>query len=361
MKKKGFTMVELLAVIVIIAIIALISTPYIIQYLKTAKRQSVVNSTQDAIKDAQARCLEGNCYFVVEDSKLYEADSSFQRGEYISTSGGTGEHGKIYIDPSGVGIAAVHNAEYCAYKNSGDKIVSAKEYKDTCDLDLSITASCFDFDKSSGTITGYHKEDSNCPMDITIPDMIDGVQVKKIGDQAFILTDASGNPVEGQRPVTSVVFPKYLEEIGENAFYGAFDNGSESVYFNRITSLDFSKATNLKEIYSDAFANNLLTEFDFSKNTKLEYLGTNAFYSELYTKEVTFSGSSLPEIFWPFHFYENCGDPGYTNVHVKKQGKTKQQIDQWMESEFGGYAGEVQFATETNEEFQYRVRNNCAT
>ena len=44
MNKKGFTLVELLAVIVILAIIALISTPIILGVIETAKKGAAEQS-----------------------------------------------------------------------------------------------------------------------------------------------------------------------------------------------------------------------------------------------------------------------------------------------------------------------------
>ena len=44
MKKKGFTLVELLAVIVILAIIAIIATPIILGVIETAKKGAAEQS-----------------------------------------------------------------------------------------------------------------------------------------------------------------------------------------------------------------------------------------------------------------------------------------------------------------------------
>ena len=43
-KNKGFTLVELLAVIVILAIIALIATPIILNVISDAKKQAALES-----------------------------------------------------------------------------------------------------------------------------------------------------------------------------------------------------------------------------------------------------------------------------------------------------------------------------
>ena len=58
MKKKGFTLVELLAVIVILAIIALIATPIILGVIETSKKGASENSALgylDAVEKQIAR------------------------------------------------------------------------------------------------------------------------------------------------------------------------------------------------------------------------------------------------------------------------------------------------------------------
>ena len=49
-KRNGFTLVELLAIIVVLAVTALISTPIVINIINTAKKQSAVLSSNDYIK-----------------------------------------------------------------------------------------------------------------------------------------------------------------------------------------------------------------------------------------------------------------------------------------------------------------------
>ena len=56
--KKGFTLVELLAVIVILAIVALIAVPIILDIIESTKRQSDERSIElylSAVKEAIAR------------------------------------------------------------------------------------------------------------------------------------------------------------------------------------------------------------------------------------------------------------------------------------------------------------------
>ena len=58
MLKKGFTLVELLAVIVILAVIALITTPIIIDSLNTSKKEAFKDSVNSLIKVLKTIMLE---------------------------------------------------------------------------------------------------------------------------------------------------------------------------------------------------------------------------------------------------------------------------------------------------------------
>ena len=63
MNKKGFTLIEILAVIIIIGIIAMIAVPTVSQYIKGAEDttyKSYENSMKDATKNKVSRCLTEN-------------------------------------------------------------------------------------------------------------------------------------------------------------------------------------------------------------------------------------------------------------------------------------------------------------
>lgn len=84
--KKGFTLVELLAVIVILAIIALIATPIILNVIDDAKTNAAKNSAYgyiDALEKANAQnmlssesinVLSGT--YTISDGELLDASSS---------------------------------------------------------------------------------------------------------------------------------------------------------------------------------------------------------------------------------------------------------------------------------------------
>lgn len=86
--KKGFTLVELLAVIVILAIIALIATPIILNVIDNAKEGAAKNSAYgyiDALEKANAQAILSNNEITVLDGEYTISDT----GKVVTYSGGS--------------------------------------------------------------------------------------------------------------------------------------------------------------------------------------------------------------------------------------------------------------------------------
>ncbi len=110
----------------------------------------------------------------------------------------------------------------------------------------------FEFDAETGTITGYKEE--QIPSNLVIPEKINGVEVKHIGNKAF----------SGKKTIKEISFPQTLETIGEEAI--------------RHCELgEIHIPSNVKEIKKDAFSNSGLTKVTFEDG--LEKLGVNSFSS----------------------------------------------------------------------------------
>ena len=60
MKKKGFTLVELLAVIAILAILVIIALPNVMGMFNTAKKNSFSNEVKEIIKQAETQYVSDN-------------------------------------------------------------------------------------------------------------------------------------------------------------------------------------------------------------------------------------------------------------------------------------------------------------
>ena len=102
MNRKAFTLVELLAVIVILAVVLAVAIPRISSIIESAERSSFISSTKLLIKAVQTKLLEDNNFDITTINKsnmkslLRIPDDNYS---YVSFSYDTG--GKIKIDLQG--------------------------------------------------------------------------------------------------------------------------------------------------------------------------------------------------------------------------------------------------------------------
>ena len=126
-KNKGFTLVELLAVIVILALIALIATPIILNVINDAKKQ--------AAKDSAYGYMDAVEKYIVS-SEL--EDESIQDGRYsveelnnmgVSVKGSTPDNGNIEIKNSSVKSYDIGIDGYVVRNGKVDKVSTTKSFK----------------------------------------------------------------------------------------------------------------------------------------------------------------------------------------------------------------------------------------
>ena len=126
-KNKGFTLVELLAVIVILALIALIATPIILNVINDAKKQ--------AAKDSAYGYMDAVEKYIVS-SEL--EDKSIQDGTYsveelnsmgVSVKGSTPDNGNIEIKNSSVKSYDIGIDGYVVRNGKVDKVSTTKSFK----------------------------------------------------------------------------------------------------------------------------------------------------------------------------------------------------------------------------------------
>ena len=126
-KNKGFTLVELLAVIVILALIALIATPIILNVINDAKKQ--------AAKDSAYGYMDAVEKYIVS-SEL--EDKSIQDGTYsveelnsmgVSVKGSTPDNGNIEIKNSSVKSYDIGIDGYAVSNGEVKKVSTTKSFK----------------------------------------------------------------------------------------------------------------------------------------------------------------------------------------------------------------------------------------
>jgi len=127
----GFTLVELLAVIIILAVIALIATPIVLNVVESSRKSA----------------FESSIYGIIEAIKLETADKMIKGESLISKynfpieelefQGEQPEGGIAKTDRKGKVSIAVHNGKWCGIKAYDEGIVTIKDYiEGDCKVDF---------------------------------------------------------------------------------------------------------------------------------------------------------------------------------------------------------------------------------
>ncbi len=277
-KKKGFTLVELLAVVIILGIISIIIYP-------------VLNKV---LKDNRKKAFEASLDSVVRAAELYKADNNnnldiidYDDGTIDISNLGKWKTGTISdgVDTDGltkIYLAGFYDGEFCATGFSGNLTIVEGE----CE---SVPQLCFIMENN--TITDYGFEYSACPLDIVIPTKVYNEDVLYIGTGAF-----------SSSIISSVIIPNSIKEIGNGAF-------SETM----LTSLDLTNATSLEKIGASAFSGTYLSTLDLSNLSSLKEIGENAF------RNCNLSSVTIPSLVTSigsgaFYKYDSYSNPTLTSI-----------------------------------------------
>ena len=270
-KRNAFTLIELLAVIVILAVILVISIPRILDVIETSKLDSFKTSAQIIADSAEKKYVE---------NKLNNIDEEITCENVTKLSKEDYESCKITFDNEGnakvniIGKGKFKDLAIC----NGTK--TSVELSDTCSTD----AKYFAYEDVEGgiSITGYSIEGG---LDVVIPSNINGKQVVAIGDVAFTTrgvepTGISSNNIEYKVKTLYNFENKYdVVIIKDVAYYGI-----------GITSVTIPNT--VISIGRRAFSNNKLTNSTIIFPTTPLTIGCYAFDNNLeeiiYPSNVTY-------------------------------------------------------------------------
>lgn len=313
--KKGFTLVELLGVIILLGIVGLIVVPSITKLVKDA-RQDLYDNQVKTIEESARK-------WGIQNTELLGRDTSTYIGLTELINDGFIEQDSVK-DPRT--SEDMNGCVVISYNSTSNKYKYIYDGRPCIEIDdtRSMTAAdsqyaCYNFDKTTGTIISYDVDNSNCLSDAVIPNRIDGVIVRHIGPAAFINATTQNcydfdndvttsvaydyvrndadiyegcwyDPTPSTVKITSVTLPKYLESIGTSAFaennikklnFTNLDNlttiNDAVFYGNAITSVTFDGVPNLSNIGSYTFSSNYITSLNLSTLTNLEVVDYESF------------------------------------------------------------------------------------
>ncbi len=161
--------------------------------------------------------------------------------------------------------------------------VETEEVEET----VEVEETPFEFEEETGTITGY--KDGNPPADLVIPEKINGVEVKTIGQNAF-----------KNKNLNSLVLPEGLEKLEYMAFQKnnltelilpstLTTLGERSLAYNSLTTIEFPKS--LSSIGKTSLMDNKIEEIEIPSH--IEEIGEGAFNSNLLTNVILNEGLKI--------------------------------------------------------------------
>ena len=128
MKKNAFTLVEILAIIVVLGIIALIAVPILLGVIDNG-RKKVFETDIKSIEREVLRYVSQNG---ISGTFIINGSTVTLNGQPTDIQSGSGYQGKIIVDADGNSKFAIHNDRWCLKKDmqSNSEIISFDE--NTC-------------------------------------------------------------------------------------------------------------------------------------------------------------------------------------------------------------------------------------
>ena len=277
MNKRGFTLIEIIAIIILLSVIALITYPVI---------NNLITEGKEKLYEKQINELErlSNTWVTNNINKLktkdgYVYDLSF---EELNEQGFTSDK-QIKNPKTGKNLTGCMKVTYNSSKKGYDvaydeSCTTSGEAKEETDL------ACFKFEPyndsgveiKNGSLVGFKCYEGNSEGLPVVKDVVIPNSVVTIRNYAFMWKGLTSvdfsratnlktieNAVFGGNQLTSVTIPSSVTTIK-----GSFVS-------NQLTSVDFSKATNLTIIEGGAFSDNQLTSVEIPSSVTT--IGNDAF------------------------------------------------------------------------------------
>ena len=125
MKKKGFTLVELLATIVVLSVIALIATPIILNVIEKAKKGALVSSVNGLVESANMYYTNEIIKGDITEDVIFDFEEGIQTSSEKLSYKGKVYNGKLILTSDSDVITCIDDGKYYAYKEKdSDEVIS---------------------------------------------------------------------------------------------------------------------------------------------------------------------------------------------------------------------------------------------
>ncbi|NLV90687.1 MAG: type II secretion system protein [Tenericutes bacterium] len=131
MKRNGYTLVEVLAVLILLAIIFTIAAPRMLDSIDESKKAALKTSA-NTIMDQLMKDYDKGLIEVTSTGKTYTIVSNVFVGDSINVKGQLPDSGTIHITEDGEVIFTLFKEDFCAYKDIGQESIIVSSNFATC-------------------------------------------------------------------------------------------------------------------------------------------------------------------------------------------------------------------------------------
>ncbi len=250
MKKneKGFTLIEILAVIIILGILLVIAVPSISNYISDSRKNAYISTAKEYIKEAQKKVSSSDYKFYDRDTSYYidikelplESGGESPYGEWIQAyvvvtyiPKDKWEYYWVSVDSAGMKVDItkeddldvddiyqstklyVNEQAPAGTRNNVEIYESGKDVNETTQkiiVDQEVADECYSYklntSNKTATITYYQ---ISCGVDLMIPSVIE------VGNDQYTITEIYQYAFY-RMEIESVIIPKSVTTIGASAF-----------------------------------------------------------------------------------------------------------------------------------------------
>jgi type IV pilus assembly protein PilA len=137
MKNKAFTLIELLAVIIVLGILAVLIVPKVVNTLNESEKKTNMTSAENLVKAAEYKASSNEMKGISDEIIIdYELGNNT---DYLDYSGKKPETGKIFIKKDGRIAMAVKIGDYCYLKGYDSSDIATNPYSsETCNQNAEV-------------------------------------------------------------------------------------------------------------------------------------------------------------------------------------------------------------------------------
>ena len=305
MKKKGFTLVELLAVIAILAILVIIALPNVLKMYNDSKKNAFMTEAQSLAKEVSSKyiseSMKGNKVTVISN-KQNPLDMTGRELEYNFELDSQGKIKNMWVS----------NGTYCISTNKDYTKITRNDISDKCSYEK--------LHNIVGTLTKNFYEKSSYRDRLTVSSIefsndknmvvsgIEPIDVSEEGNNSIKMYIKPVSDTSSLLSITivadgNIAFPEdssSLLSFGRPHSGGGYYGALKSIKFNN--SIDTSKVKNMSKIF---YGNNQLESLDLSGFNTSNVTNMKEMFMGIGVEELdlsSFDTSKVTDMSWMFYF-----------------------------------------------------------